>query len=64
MSRANTGNGSVSVLLLGLGLFLFLSPFTVWWLERDLPWYSSFLIWLGYILLIAITVSRRRRDDL
>ncbi len=64
MSRAAAGNGPVSLLLLAVGLFLFLSPFTHWWNQQNLPWYTPFLIWLGYIIVIGIAVGRRRRHDL
>ncbi len=63
MARATAGNGSVSFLLLAVGLFLFLSPFTQWWIDQALPWYTPFAIWLGYIGLIALAVGRRGRHD-
>ena len=63
MAKAAAGNGSVSLLLLAIGLFLFLSPFTDWWTNQNLPWYTAFLIWLGYIGLIAVVVGRRGRHD-
>lgn len=63
MAKASAGNGSVSLLLLAIGLFLFISPFTNWWTNQELPWFTAFLLWLGYIALIAVTVGRRGRHD-
>jgi len=42
-------------LLLVLGaIFVFNSPFTRWWAELDLPWYSVFVLWLVLIVLVAV----------
>lgn len=50
------------VLLFLLGLFLFLSPFTSWWAAVASVWYLPFLLWAGFIALIA-WVARLRHDD-
>lgn len=42
-------------LLLVLGaIFVFHSPFTRWWAELGLPWYSVFVFWLALIILVAL----------
>lgn len=50
------------VLLLLFGMFLFLSPFTSWWAAIAGVWYLPFLLWLGFIALIA-WVAHLRHDD-
>lgn len=59
----NSGRRFDDVLLLFLfGLFLFLSPFTFWWAAVAAVWYLPFLLWAGFIALIA-WIARVRRDD-
>lgn len=50
------------VLLFLFGLFLFFSPFALWWSARASAWYLPYLLWLGFIGLIAV-VARHRHDD-
>lgn len=64
MTKQAVTAGSVSLLLLGIGLVLFVSPFTLWWARLDAPWYLPFALWLGYILLVALTTVQRGRRDL
>ena len=46
-------SGHALLLVLG-ALFIFHSPFTRWWSEQGLPWYTVFVLWLVLIVLIAI----------
>jgi len=43
-----------ALLLVLAAIFVFHSPFTRWWSEADLPWYSVFLFWLALIVLVAL----------
>lgn len=55
---------SESVIVALLALFLLASPFAAWWMEQTPPWYTSYLIWLGLIALIAVLNHRLARYDL
>ncbi|MDR9432795.1 MAG: hypothetical protein RI539_04505 [Spiribacter sp.] len=57
-----TDLGSMSLLLLGIGVVLFLSPLSRWWFALEPAWYTTFLAWFGYIVLIAIGIGRERDD--
>ncbi len=46
-------SGHALLLVLG-AIFVFHSPFSRWWAERNLPWYTVFLFWLVLIILVAI----------
>lgn len=59
----SNGRSFDSVWLLFLfGLFLFLSPFTSWWATVAAVWYLPFLLWFGFIGLIAWVAQLRRND--
>lgn len=61
--RPDHGRGlDSSVLLFLLGLFLFFSPFAFWWAAMATVWYVPYLLWLGFIALIAWIAGRRRHD--
>jgi len=45
--------GHAILLVLG-AIFIFHSPFTRWWAELDLPWYTVFVLWLVLIALVAL----------
>jgi hypothetical protein len=63
-SSNSSGRSLDSVVLLFLfGLFLFLSPFTSWWSAVASVWYLPFLLWFGYIGLIA-WVAHLRHDEI
>lgn len=66
MQHGSDGNRHLDsvVLLFLFALFLLISPFTTWWAADDSPWYLPYLIWLGLILLIVRTQSRRHPHDL
>lgn len=49
----NRYTGHALLLVLG-ALFIFHSPFTRWWAELNLPWYSVFVFWLIMIVLVAV----------
>lgn len=62
-SPHSNGRSFDSVLLLFLfGLFLFLSPFTSWWAAVAAVWYLPFLLWFGFVGLIAWVVHLRHDD--
>lgn len=42
------------LLLLALALFLFASPFTRWWANAGLPWYTPFVLWALLIAAMAL----------
>jgi len=50
------------VLVFLFGLFLFVSPFTYWWASVSNVWYLPYLLWLGFVALIARIAYRRRHD--
>ena len=52
------------VLLLLFALFLLASPFFDWWAKPSSPWYLPYLVWLGIIVLIFVTLRRRHGHDL
>jgi len=45
--------GHSLILIIG-ALFVFHSPFSRWWSEIGLPWYSIYLFWLVLIVLVAL----------
>jgi len=45
--------GHALLLVLG-GIFVFHSPFTRWWTDLNLPWYTFFLLWFVLIVLVAL----------
>jgi len=45
--------GHAILLVLG-AIFVFHSPFTRWWAELDLPWYTVFVLWLVLIAFVAL----------
>lgn len=49
-----------TLLLFLVALFLFNSPFSDWWMQQQLPWYTIFIAWAFIIVLVAI--NQRRRD--
>lgn len=55
---------SESVLLALLALFLLVSPFAAWWMQLTPPWYVSYLLWAGLIVLNAALGRRLGRYDL
>ena len=42
-----------TLLIVILAIFVFNSPFTTWWTQQALPWYTIFLLWLGLIALVG-----------
>jgi hypothetical protein len=50
------------VLLLLFGLFVFGSPFTFWWAAIASIWYLPYLLWLGFIAMIAWVVRGSGHD--
>lgn len=48
--------GHAILLVLG-AIFIFHSPFTRWWAELGLPWYTVFLLWFILIALVALDSS-------
>ncbi|MBI3900505.1 MAG: hypothetical protein HY308_19790 [Gammaproteobacteria bacterium] len=60
---ADASRGLDSVVLLFLfGLFLLFSPFTFWWAAHARVWYLPYLLWLGFIALIAIVSWHYRHE--
>lgn len=55
---------SESSLLALLAFFLLISPFATWWLRLAPPWYFTYFLWLGLIILIAVLSRRLARYDL
>ncbi len=51
-----------AVLLFLFGLFLFFSPFVYWWAKTATVWYLPYLLWLGFIGLIAWVSGRARHE--
>ena len=61
--RPVNGRRFDSVILLFLfGLFLFFSPFALWWASKADVWYLPYLLWLGFIGLIAWVSGRSHHD--
>ena len=61
--RPVSGRRIDSVVLLFLfGLFLFFSPFAYWWAAVASVWYLPYLLWLGFIGLIAWVAGREQHD--
>lgn len=61
--RPVSGRRFDSVVLLFLfGLFLFFSPFAFWWSAMAQAWYLPYLLWLGFIGLIAVVAGHRHHD--
>ena len=46
--------GDLTLILVLLAIFIFHSPFTGWWSNLGLPWYSIFVFWLLLIVLLAL----------
>lgn len=55
---------SESVLLALFALFLLVSPLAAWWMLLHPPWYVSYLLWAGLIMLNAALGRRLGRYDL
>lgn len=51
-----------AVLSFLVGLLLFLSPLTFWWASTAKVWYLPYLLWLGWIVVIAWAMRRLRHD--
>ena len=64
MIGQNSPGGSVGLLLLMVGLLLFVSPLALWWANVGLSWHFPFLLWLGYIALVALTTRCGSRHGL
>ena len=61
--RPDNGRRFDSVVLLFLfGLFLFFSPFAFWWSTIAEVWYLPYLLWLGFIGMIAAVAGRAHHD--
>ena len=52
-SAAASPRGDLTLILVLLAIFIFHSPFTGWWSNLGLPWYSIFIFWLLLIVLLA-----------
>lgn len=55
---------SESVLLGLFALFLLVTPLAAWWMQLHPPWYFSYLLWAGLIVLNAALGRRLGRYDL
>ena len=62
LGSENTHRLDSIVLLLLFGLFLFGSPFTFWWAAIAAVWYLPYLLWLGFIGVIAWIMRRSGHD--
>lgn len=59
---ARKDSAAVGLLLLAIGVVLFASPLTIWWFDREPPWYSAYIISFAYISLVALLIGRQRHD--
>jgi len=44
-------------------VLVFVSPFTSLWSHGEMSWYAPYMIWLGIVILIAISSFTGHRDD-
>jgi len=51
-----------AVLLVLAAIFVFHSPFTHWWADLGLPWYTVFLFWFVLIALVALDNRKGRKS--
>ena len=47
-----------------LTVFVFASPFNLFWMAPQTPWYVPYLIWLAVIVMTGIVQHRRDRHEL
>ncbi len=59
-SNKNTDKSLVAAFVLVL---IFATPFTNLWARSEWPWYLPYLLWLGMILLLVLSRSRRNRSS-
>lgn len=58
-SNKNTDKSLVAAFVLVL---IFATPFTSLWARSEWSWYLPYLLWLGVILLLVLSRSRRNRS--
>lgn len=46
-----------------MALFVFHSPFSRWWADLGLPWYTIFAVWGLVIVLVAVNQLRGGKPD-
>jgi len=44
--------------------FVFASPFHMFWMRSETPWYVPYLLWFGVIVVTACVQYWRGRDEL
>lgn len=52
-----------TLLIFLVALFVFSSPLTHWWSTLQLPWYSIFVFWGIFIILVVINTRKQGTDD-
>jgi len=59
-SSRNSDKSLVTAFLLVL---VFVTPFTSLWSRGEMAWYAPYMIWLGIVMLIAISLRSGQGDD-
>ncbi|WP_457667563.1 hypothetical protein [Thiolapillus sp.] len=59
-SNKNADRSLVTAFLLVL---VFITPFASLWSRGEMPWYAPYVIWLGIVMLIAISLRSGQGDD-
>lgn len=52
-----------ALLIMLSAIFIFHSPFTRWWTELNLPWYTVFVLWFILIVLVALDSAKGNATD-
>lgn len=56
-------NSDRSLVTAFLLLLVFITPFVSIWSSGQITWYAPYVIWLGIVMLIAISLRSEQGDD-
>ena len=56
-------NSDRSLVTAFLLVLVFVTPFTSLWSRGEMAWYAPYVIWLGIVMLIAVSLRSGQGDD-
>lgn len=56
-------NSDRSLVTAFLLMLVFITPFASLWSRGDSAWYAPYMIWLGVVMLIGISLRSEQEDD-